>query len=86
MVRSPFLTSARHSTTAGKVSGNAALGMAAVGLLPAMVTLVLAVTADPSHGVLGFAQVHGPFDTAAPLAFETLVAALSIRMATAAWR
>jgi hypothetical protein len=32
------------------------------------------------RGVLGLAQVQGPFDTAAPLVFLALVAGLSIRM------
>ena len=32
------------------------------------------------RGVLGLAQVQGPFDVAAPIAFLVLVGALSIRM------
>ena len=32
------------------------------------------------RGVLGFVQVQGPFDVAAPIAFLVLIAALSIRM------
>jgi hypothetical protein len=115
-------------------SGTALFPVAAVGALPAVAALGLAMIADPQHsssahavniasgiaddllflivsgfaaivstpraayrpwlrgialvavviclvrGVLGFAQVQGPFDITAPLAFLALIAALSIRM------
>jgi quinol-cytochrome oxidoreductase complex cytochrome b subunit len=41
---------------------------------------VVAVVICLVRGVLGFAQVHGVSDIAAPLAFLALIAALSIRM------